>query len=383
MNCKQFFLIIFIVVGVVFAQKNANELPTIAPTSDDKDLSGEALDVFPGLREKRELDLINVLLNRLEESLRGVDLDPVKRVGVHRVKMNFDFIDRGLAGYIQGRIEEAFVQYANFNLVSSPELSQITVISTDTSLQIYNAIPDIETLWKLGKDLYLDAFLQGEIGKTANGGYYLNVRVIKQRTGDVLWSKNFLIGEYVQSEDIRRFSLGVGIRFLTVAKDNITIAWESPTFSESYLQLGYRNRLLETYRFWYTIRLGLGLFTSAVTNPQATVAKTEQFPVLRVAWEMAYVLIPSRKGIIDGRGLLSLGIFAGATSSVLLYDGRLLSLSVFAITHFSRYFSIKAQVEQFIGGTTLIGRNETFIQTTGNNFNFRGLAYNVEILWDI
>ena len=374
----------FLVSGaILFAQEQtSSELPEIKEL-ENQALSERELNAFIDFEERKPLELIHILLDRLVEHIKVVDLDPIKRVGMHRIKINQQYFDRGTGNYVQGRVEEAFVRFADFDLITSPELNQITVISTDSSLQIYNNIPKIEMLWELGKELYLDAFLQGELGATPDGSYYLNVKVIKQQTGDILWSKNLLIGDNLNSEYISRWSLGIGVRFLGVETTPFTIDWEDQKFTELYLNLGYRNRFLETRTFWYTFRLGLAVFNSAVTNPTEPSPISHTFPAIKAAADFHFVLIPRTKseGIIDGRGLLSVGSSLNITLSPVYYRGQLLAVSGFLLSHFSRVFSFRFALDYFIGSTTLVGESAA-LSTVNSQFIFEKVGVNAEILWD-
>lgn len=118
----------------------------------------------------------------------------VERLAFHQIKVDKREISPGMARYIQGLIEETFKKEGRKAVVSAPDLKTTRIIVTDSTLQMSNALPDVEALWTLGRKLRVDAFLQGTLTLSKDKDLLLQLNLIRQETAEVIWSCNIVAG---------------------------------------------------------------------------------------------------------------------------------------------------------------------------------------------
>ncbi len=142
----------------------------------------------------------------------------VQKIAAYQFKGDPREFTPGILRHLQARIETV-VRDAGRTIVTAPELKTLRVVSTDSSFRISNTAPSQEDLWKLGEKLKVDAFLEGSCARTADGDLLVSLKIFRSRTGEVVWSGNFVAGPN-KSQDMfldLDFSLSVPLRVFPVA----------------------------------------------------------------------------------------------------------------------------------------------------------------------
>lgn len=100
-------------------------------------------------------------------------------------------------------------------MVDVPALKALRIYISDENLKISNTYPEIEELWEIGKKYGVDAFLDGSCTRTDNGDIILNLKMVANRSGEIVWSESF-INDKLNRKDIllpvkisTSFSLGL------------------------------------------------------------------------------------------------------------------------------------------------------------------------------
>ncbi|MEN9354995.1 MAG: hypothetical protein RL318_2320, partial [Fibrobacterota bacterium] len=139
------------------------------------------------------------------------DIPPeIQRIAAYQFKADPREFTPGMMRHIQSRIEEE-VRRNGKTVVNSPELRTLRVISTDTSFQVSNAAPSQEELWKLAEKLRVEGFLEGSCTRSAEGDLLLSLKIFRAKSGDVVWSGNFVAGPNKSSNTLLDLELSISI----------------------------------------------------------------------------------------------------------------------------------------------------------------------------
>ena len=136
---------------------------------------------------------IDLVIKQLENTMGDIPPE-VEKMAIHQIRTDSKDFSPGVTRYIQGRIETAFREKGRRKIASPPELKTLKIISTDTSIHLSNTLPTVDELWRLGDKLQIDAFLEGGCSRSEEGDVLLNLKLIKHRTTDILWSVNLIAG---------------------------------------------------------------------------------------------------------------------------------------------------------------------------------------------
>jgi hypothetical protein len=137
-------------------------------------------------------------------------------------------------------------------LVSLPELNTLKILSTDSSFSISNALPSPDELWRVGRRLRVDAFIEGNLSYVRGKAMYLDLRLNRTGTNEVLWAKSYSAYEKAfkapDTNPMRRsFHAGLEI---------FQIEFDAP--GDTLLHADFGNRLIQ-----YSAYFGLCQYLSA------------------------------------------------------------------------------------------------------------------------
>lgn len=166
-----------------------------------------------GLRQIAEI------MNRMAKSMGDIPPD-VERIAIYQIRVEPKQFDVGTARYIQGQVEETFRKEGRRTVVSAPELRTFRVQATDSTFRFTNSMLSLDELWKLGEKLHVDAFIEGSMSKSSDGDVILNLKLFRHKTGDIVWSGNFVAGPNEKKPEILNldYSVSADLRIFPIAK---------------------------------------------------------------------------------------------------------------------------------------------------------------------
>jgi hypothetical protein len=329
-------------------------------------VSKEGSSASSGLRQ------IQRLMSELQNSLGEIP-SRIRRVAMYQVRMSSEDFSPQVMIYIQSMIETAFYNAKEVSIISPPELKTVKVVSTDTTFTISNTIPSIEELWELGDKLGVDAFLEGSCGKSRDGDIVLNLKLVQHRTGDIVWSKHFIMGPNRTKPDLHRsnWKLAAPMRFFPIAANKGASNLEGPLFVQLALELSVSEAFLKNKRLWFSLHGGGGyMFLRTDSNNQVP---SSNLLTLQVGASALGIIFP-KANVDEGHWL---GTYFSTTYYIpFLFDGSQLALAHGYSMQLSRHFGIRAGMV-FLPGPTLL-RSTTGSQ--GTIFELDKIAYELDIL---
>jgi hypothetical protein len=134
-------------------------------------------------------------------------------------------------------------------------MNTLRISSSDSSFAIVNALPSPEELWRIGRNLRVDAFLEGDLVYVPAKALFLDLRLNRTGTNEVLWAKSY--SAYAKKIDLGpsnplKGSLNSGLEIFQA--DVISAP-------DSLVSPGYNNRLV-----YYTLYFGLLQYTAPVSR---------------------------------------------------------------------------------------------------------------------
>jgi hypothetical protein len=156
-------------------------------------LAAASAPLFPAWGSTSETRMAFDVAEQARRSLDGLPQD-AQRVAAFQFRASSADFQPGVVRYIQSQVEEGFSHTGRITMVNAPELKTIRIVSTDTTLSVSNNLPTSDDLQKLAERLDVDAFLQGTITRTPQGGVVLSLRLVKAKSGEVAWSQTFTSG---------------------------------------------------------------------------------------------------------------------------------------------------------------------------------------------
>lgn len=291
-----------LLVGFSFAQTNLTPNQMMGASLDPMDVGSE----FAQLA-----NLKSQLITALQS------LPPhIQRVALYRLRADRKEFSPGMIRYIQSQIEEAF-HIQKRDVVSTPELKTTRITSTDTSFQMSNAVSDAEELWKLGRKMRIDAFIDGGLTKSKDGDILLTMKLIKQETADVVWSQTFVAGPNEDRAKPAQFEMtaNLGWGYWDVNK---YVYKESETkgglvFYRYYADLGIQ-QVMNDQRTWFIgIHGGMGYLVDVPDDPEdTTFNNASSIPFASTGIQLTYVLKPKE----DPMKGFNLGMYTGVRALI-------------------------------------------------------------------
>lgn len=282
----------------------------------------------------------------------------VLKIAIYQIRSNPDEFSSGLAGYIQAKIETAFRAEGRRQVVSPPELKTLTITSTDTSFELSNTIPTLGELWKLGDQLRIDAFVQGNLSKTDDGDVLLNLKLIAHRTAEVLWSGDFIAGPNRPKPSIfdLRWSVGIPMRVQPVDKVELTVDGD-PGDSIQFKQLSRLSfrvecseALLENKRFWYNVFAG----PDVSLVPAESADKNRLHRIYGMHLGVGALVVVLNKANPD-RGYWLATYVSGEVYKPFSFNGTILTTTVGYKAQLSQHFALSAGISFLPAGRVIEG----------------------------
>ena len=320
---------------------------------------------------------IDQVIHQLEKSIGGIPPD-IEKIAIHQIRIDIQDFSPGVARYVQGRVESALSDKGRRKIAAPPELKTLKIVSTDTSFQISNTLPTIEELWRLGDKLRIDAFIEGSCSRSEEGDVLLNLKLIKHRTAEVLWSADLIAGpNKINSRGYElTWSASAPIRIFPVRKITQT---GSPTITEARLdnvslEGGVREALIASRRLYYSINAGLGM--SNISNGDTINLELSRFATMQLSVKLSTVIIQKQNPDLG----YWLGTYIGGRFTVpFSFTGSFPALLMGYEAQVSKHFAVSFGV-QYLPLTRRLKGSGLLPDSDGVNIYLESFAYELDVL---
>ncbi len=319
---------------------------------------------------------IDEVMKQLSQHLGDIPPE-VERLAIYRIKTDVNDFSQGVSRHIQGRIESILSDRGRIRILAPPELKTLKIVSTDSSLNISNTIPTIEELWKLGDKLRLDAFLDGNCSKTKEGDVLLNLKLIKHRTAEILWSVNLIAGPNKIKTSIfdMKWTIATPLRFYPIAKFTQEDAVIKDMRMDAInIEAQVADALLESRRLYWSIQAGASWIM--LSKEDSTTTKLTRLTAMHVGVTLIAIILQKAN---PDRGYWFATYFGGRWNIPFFVDPAFPTLNFGYKAQLSRRFAIS------IGGMYLptqkkISGTGTLPSTKGAIIDLKSFAYEVDLL---
>lgn len=224
-----------------------------------------------GMTNEKVLNLMEDIFNQIPADL--AEISPgLKRIAVYRLAIEGATIPAPLKDHFENRLEEIFTSLGTPVVVSLPDMNTLKISSTDSSFSIMNALPSPDELWKVGKRLRIDAFLEGSLTYVAGKALFLDLRLNKTGTNEVLWIRSYTAYEKSFKPAVLNplmRSINAGVEVFSINIDASADSLINSSFNDHLVQyaiyFGVYQYLEPQSRFRYEFRAGVSFLSEGVT----------------------------------------------------------------------------------------------------------------------
>lgn len=220
--------------------------------------------------EENILKLMEKIFNKFSEDMLEIDPD-IGRIAVYRLHVEDKHISPAFRRHFESRLVELLGGLERPTVVSLPELNTLKITSSDTSFSIRNSLPSPDELWRVGRRLRIDAFLEGNLVYLPERALMLDVRLNRTGTNQVLWAKSYTALEKkigLPSRNPLRKSFSAGIEVFQVDVESDPGAVVPPDFGNKLTHYSiYFNiiqRLTPASRLRYEVSGGVSFLASGM-----------------------------------------------------------------------------------------------------------------------
>ncbi|KAA3657933.1 MAG: hypothetical protein DWQ10_12205 [Calditrichaeota bacterium] len=318
----------------------------------------------------------------------------MQRIAVYHLKVDERYIPPSLRQHIEARIAEIFRTLETPALVSLPEMNTMKVVSTDSSFRIVNTLPSPHELWKIGKRLRIDGFIDGAVTYMPGKAMLLDLKLNKVGTNEVVWSRSFAAyAEAPELPDINPFmkSLIAGLEVYPIewdvaVGDTLVSPQASNTLKQQTIYFGVHQYLWPKSRLRYEFRFGLAFLTDGLrlndtsfkkTGFYGSSSKNAEFsvPVSYNIRTMLYTTLVENKNSNSSDWLST---YLALTRHFAMKMPDFTSIGVGFRTDFTERFSFSAGVSMVLGGEF----NSQIVRSTDEPIplTVRGMQYELMLL---
>ncbi|MFC1585048.1 hypothetical protein ACFL5V_05840 [Fibrobacterota bacterium] len=322
---------------------------------------------------------LDKILKELKETMGDIPPE-VERIAIYQIRTERRDFTPSVTKYIQGKIETIFRADGRRDVISPPELKTLTIVSTDTSFHLSNTVPTMGELWKIGDKLRIDGFLQGSCGKSEDGDVMLNLKLIKHKTAEILWSGDFIAGPNKAKPSVfdLKWSASLPFRLFpidTVWENDVRLDLDNPLFSQVAFEVAVREALTKTKRLYFFVSAGFSW--TSMGKDDATEMIFKRFYTMQAGVGLIAVIIQRAN---PDRGYW-LGTYAGASYYIpFFFTGAFPALSVGYSAQLSRHFSVRLGGLYLPRGRTMTGTGTMGSNTQGLVIGLESVAYELELL---
>ncbi len=342
------------------------------------------------------LEKIYDVLDQFAKSID--DLPPqVDKIAIYRIRCNRDHISAEMARFISNKVEEVITKKSDIKIVNIPQLKTLRVYIKNEKLKILNTIPDLSELWKIGKKYRIDAFFDGNCMVTENGNILLNLKLVKNKSGEILWSDSYINGP-LQRRDlflpIKAFgSVTVGFLPSNIYYFNAPDVTNSSldtsngdkqealfTSIEVILYLSEATSLMN--RILIDLNVGAGLLTTSTRQQADTVnSKVKPLFMARGGLELVGIILPKKNANYG----YWLGVYAGINAMVIFQSAKPIIFPTVGIrSHLTKRFSLGGGIKSIFINNYLPFESSSLQNESRNSFaiEFGKVSYEVQIFFN-
>ncbi|MFQ5823744.1 MAG: hypothetical protein ACE5JB_06795 [bacterium] len=222
--------------------------------------------------EKKEniLKLMEEIFNQIPRDLTEID-PSLDRIAIYRLETDKNNISTSMREHFESRLVELLGTLQRPAVVSLPEMNTLKITSTDSSFSIINALPSPEELWRVGRRLRVDAFLEGNLVYMPKKALFLDLRLNRTGTNEVLWAKSYSAYEKeikLPSMNPLNKSLNAGIEIFQIDFDSAADSLLHSDFNNNLIQysiyFGLYQYATANSRLRYELRFGLSFLSEGV-----------------------------------------------------------------------------------------------------------------------
>jgi hypothetical protein len=220
--------------------------------------------------EESILKLMEDIFNQFSDDMLEIDPD-IGRIAVYRLQVEDGHISPALRQHFESRFVEMLGSLKTPTVVSLPELNTLKISSNDSSFSIMNSLPSPEELWRVGRKLRVDAFLEGNLVYLPDKALLLDVRLNRTGTNQVLWAKSYRAQEKnigLPSKNPLRTSVSGGIEVFQVDVASQSGPLLHPDFGNKLTHYSVYFNLIQyltpTSRLRYEVSGGVALLASGM-----------------------------------------------------------------------------------------------------------------------
>lgn len=205
------------------------------------------------LAQKTEtmLKLMADLFDQIPRDL--AEIDPrLGRIAIYRIDADNAMFTPPVKAHFESQLMEVFSLMGEPKIVSLPEMNTLRVSSTDSSFSVINSLPSPDELWKAGRRLRVNGFVEGYVTYLEDRAMFLDLRLNRTGTNEVLWAKSYsayVKGMNVPKPNPMRKSLNAGIEVFNI---------QFEAAADTALHQDFNNKLMQ-----YTLSFGLYQFMTA------------------------------------------------------------------------------------------------------------------------
>jgi hypothetical protein len=216
------------------------------------------------------VDQIYDLMYQLGETM-GTIPPGVGRIAVYHLSIDRREFTAGIARFMKSQIETVFRQKGRRQVVAAPGLKTTRITMTDSSFKMTNHLPNVETLWDVGRKLGIDAFIEGACTRTEEGDMLMSIKLIRQETGEIIWSENFAAGPNKVKRNIIKPEWGImaGFSYWQIQSyDDGRSVVQNPDAKlyHYYFEGNVGEAVSHTRRFYLNLAGGVGFYVPVIEN---------------------------------------------------------------------------------------------------------------------
>ena len=310
-----------------------------------------------------DLKEISGILIKISTSLDEVPAD-INRVAVYRIRVDRYKFAPGIAEYIRGKIEDILSKSNRFDMVVVPELKLTKVIVTDSSFKFTNSVRSNEELWGIARENNIDAFIEGDCSKSAEGSILINLKMVRANSGAIVWSRSLpeVRERLIAPEFLINYDFSLGYYPVDSYRQNPYIYSGDVSVYEYSLSVAREQKLLlKEDRISMDIKAGISLFSVVVSPDDAETGSNSSFtndPVVAFsAGTNFYVNFFRKKATKNEYWLKS---FAGVrVYKALSYSGNLITITAGGLTPITRNISMGLGLNIIPSGSYFDSSNRT------------------------
>jgi hypothetical protein len=236
--------------------------------------------VFAQSANETILNLMQDIFTQVPKDLTEIDPE-LQRIAIYRINVDETIVAPALRTHFQNRLLEIFRTLDRPAMVSLPDLNTLKISSSDSSFSIRNALPSPDELWRVGRRLRVDAFVEGNLTYVRGKAMYLDLRLNRTGTNEVLWARSYSAYEKnfnVQTSNPMRRTFHAGLEIFPIEFDAPGDSLLHGDFNNRLVQysayFGIYQYLSASSRVRYELRAGVSFLSDGVRLNNTEFAKS-------------------------------------------------------------------------------------------------------------